>query len=399
MTRRLPLVQIADLLTPISRPVTPEPRRTYALLGAHLYAGGLYAKDMRSGAEVRAGKLFCVREGDFVYNRLFAWLGSFAVASASNDGSYVSNEFLVYKVDIDRLDPYYLWLLFSRKSAWNEVRGLSSGSTPASRNRLKGEKFLGMSIPLLPLIEQRRLVAQVGRVRSLIEEVYSRRERSLASIGAAVASEEMRIWPADALHEAPTLSEVTRHLSRGRQSRQGESEHYLVKTRHVQMGRYVRSDMTLAPEVAAKVPPDAVVRPGDVLIACSAAGCLGRVAIFEDRRRVASTDTHVAIARASSGVLPQYLFAYLRGAQGQLQLRSRERGNWKRPKVTFRLTELNLADLTRVPVPVPSLPRQKQIVDRLSSLYSRADAANVSSQLQVRTLAAVVPAVLHESLA
>jgi hypothetical protein len=103
--------------------------------------------------------------------------------------------------------------------------------------------------------------------------------------------------------------------------------------------------MTLAPDAAAKVAPQAIAQQGDVLIACSAAGCLGRVAMFSGGM-TASTDTHVALARVDPEVvLPEYVFRYLLSAVGQRELRSRERGDWTQDKVGFRLTELNLRDL------------------------------------------------------
>jgi type I restriction enzyme, S subunit len=213
-----------------------------------------------------------------------------------------------------------------------------------------------------------------------------------------LAGAEFRIWPDKELEGAPFLEEVTTFLSRGRQSAKGDSDHYLIKTQHVQQSIYVKSQITLAPEVANKVHPDAVVRLEDVLIACSAAGCLGRVARFIETDQLASTDTHVAIARANSQViLPEYLYAYLRGAQGQIQLRSRERGDWTREKVGFRLTELNLADLKRVPVPLPPLHEQRRIVSSLDNLQSKVDSLR---QLQSETSAeldALLPSILDKA--
>jgi type I restriction enzyme S subunit len=164
------------------------------------------------------------------------------------------------------------------------------------------------------------------------------------------------------------------------------------------MGQYVETRLTLAAHVAAKVGTEALARPGDVLIACSAAGCLGRVALYDDAARTASTDTHVAIARPNPElVLPEYLFAYLRGAQGQLQLRSREKGDWQREKVGFRLTELNVADMRHVPVPLPGLPEQQRVVDGLAHLQSRVDGMR---RLQAETAAeldALLPSILDRA--
>src|SRR5690348_9975150 len=156
MKKVSPLVPLAEVVKPICRPHSVDPEKSYRILGAHWYAEGLYVKDTLPGSQIRADKVFRVEEGDFVYNRLFAWKGSFAVATAANAGCYVSNEFPCFVVNPDKADANFLWRYFSRVSAWEEALGLSTGGTPTSRNRLKEEKFLAMEIPLPPLIEQRR---------------------------------------------------------------------------------------------------------------------------------------------------------------------------------------------------------------------------------------------------
>ena len=189
-------VPLGELLQSVSRPEAVQATKTYDLLGAHWYAKGLYTKESKDGSEVHASKLYRVEQGDFVYNRLFAWKGSFAVASQGNDGCYVSNEFPCFNIDRERLASDYLRYYFFRESAWNEALGLSSGGTPTSRNRLKVEKLFGMSIPLPPLSEQRRIVAKIDqlaqrideakRLRAKLEQGYPRLCRSL--IGASLDS-------------------------------------------------------------------------------------------------------------------------------------------------------------------------------------------------------------------
>lgn len=94
---------LSELLTPISRAEPVLPTKEYRLLGARWYAKGLYVKDVKLGSAIRADRLYRVKHGDFVYNRLFAWKGSFAVASQHDDGCYVSNEFPCFAVDEKKL--------------------------------------------------------------------------------------------------------------------------------------------------------------------------------------------------------------------------------------------------------------------------------------------------------
>jgi type I restriction enzyme S subunit len=161
MSQSWPLVPLAAVLTPVSRPEPVKPEATYSISGAHWYAGGLYTTEITTGAGIQATNLYRVEEGDFVYNRLFAWKGSFAVATEENSGCYVSNEFPCFRPSTDRLDARFLWRYFSRSSSWSDALALSTGGTPTSRNRLKEDKFLALEIPLPPLDEQRRIVARI----------------------------------------------------------------------------------------------------------------------------------------------------------------------------------------------------------------------------------------------
>lgn len=165
-----PEVPLGNLLTDASREVRVEPDQAYSLLGARWYARGLYTKDVKLGTQIKASKLYRVHAGDFVYNRLFAWKGSFAVASAENDGCYVSNEFPCFSVNREALVPEFLWYYFSQEESWNRAFGLSSGATPTSRNRLKEASLLAMTFHLPPLEEQRRIVARIDSIAAKIDE-------------------------------------------------------------------------------------------------------------------------------------------------------------------------------------------------------------------------------------
>lgn len=393
-----PLAPLDEVLMPISRPEPVVATEQYRLLGAHWYAEGLYIKDIKAGSEIQANQLYKVEAGDFVYNRLFAWKGSFALAGDDVHGCYVSNEFPCFRIRDGRVDGRFLHYYFSRESVWNEALGLSSGGTPTSRNRLKVDRLLAMHMSLPPLEEQRRIVS---RIDYFCKHAVTLEALALNVGGEAarlLAAEEMKVWPNDALRDAMTLEDVTVYLARGRQSKQGQSEHYLIKTQHVQDRKYIPSTMTLAPYIASKVTPEALAQPGDILIACSAAGCLGRAARFQEIDRVASTDTHIAIARAKADVvLPEYLYAYLRGAQGQFQLKSREKGDWQREKVGFRLTELNVADMRRVPVPLPGFQEQRRIVEWLDRITVKLDALRSHQSQRSAEIAALRPSVLNSA--
>jgi hypothetical protein len=81
----------------------------------------------------------------------------------------------------------------------------------------------------------------------------------------------------------------------------------------------------------------------------------------------------------------------------QVTFTDREKGDWKREKVGFRLTELNVADMRNVPVPVPPPAEQRRIVDHVETVRPKVD---MMKHLQARTAAeldALLPAVLDRA--
>jgi type I restriction enzyme S subunit len=390
------MVALKEIVETVERPEAVRAGKLYRQIGVRLWGGGAYERESVDGGQTKYQTLSRVETDDIIVNKIWARNGSVAVVTEALAGCYGSGEFPTFSPDYTKLEPRWFHWLTKTKGFWEQCDEKSQGTS--GKNRIRPEQFLKVIIPLPPLEEQRRIVAHIEELAAKIEEARGLRRETAEETENILKEAEFQIWPDSSLDNAVPLENVTTYLSRGRQSAQGDSAHYLIKTQHVQQGHYMKSLITLEPHTAMKVLPDAIVQPGDILIACSAAGCLGRVARFMETNQVASTDTHVAIARANSNlILPEYLYLYLEGSQGQIQLRSRERGDWKREKVGFRLTELNLADLKRVPVPLPSLPEQRRIVAYLDDLQARVDAVR---QWQAETRAeldGLLPSILDKA--
>jgi len=390
-----PRVPLGELLCRSEEAVSLQVERTYKEVTVRLWGRGVALRGERLGGEIAGKTRNVVRRRQFVFSRIDARNGAFGLVPDELDGAVVSSDFPAFNPDEDRLLPEFLELYAKRRSFAEEARRVSKGTT--NRVRLREDGFYRLTIPLPQLPEQRRIVAKVQSLATKIDEAQELRDQSDTRVAALRAAAEMRLWPDACLANAPTLEDVTTVLSRGRQSEQGESQHYLIKTQHVQMARYRKTDLRLSDRAAARVRDDLLVQKGDILIACSAAGCLGRVA-WCDESRTASCDTHVAIARPDlSVVLPEYLYVYLRGAQGQYQLRNREKGDWQREKIGFRLTELNVNDMRRVPVFVPDMETQRQLISASDALHRRINDLNSRAADTERMLDAFPPSILDSA--
>lgn len=151
-------VPLDKLIQQVKREEILAPDTEYPVLAMAWYARGMYIKHRKLGSEIKASKLYRVEPGDFVYNRLFAWKGSFAEATQKQARCYVSNEFPTFQVIDSRLKPGYLWAYFSQPMLWDHIESLSSGTSSTSRLRLKEARLLSFTIPIAPTSVQESLI-------------------------------------------------------------------------------------------------------------------------------------------------------------------------------------------------------------------------------------------------
>ena len=161
--------------------VAPEPDKIYKQVTARLWGKGLKLRRNVAGSQISASRQVLVREGQFLLSRIDARNGAFGLVPAELDGALVSGDFPAFNVDSSQADPRYLeW--YSRTNGFVDLcRRASEGST--NRVRLKEERLLAMEVPLPSLEEQRRIVARLDRVSSLVKrrrQVFAVSQRHVA---------------------------------------------------------------------------------------------------------------------------------------------------------------------------------------------------------------------------
>jgi type I restriction enzyme S subunit len=153
-------VALGEVLTQVSDPVDVEPGGEYPHFGIYSFAKGLFKKAPLLGDEIKAAKLYRVHEGQFIYGRLNAYEGAFAVIDADYDGGHVSNEFPAFECDRNRILPDFLLAYFSTPAVWEalkrKVTGIGGGAGNR-RIRLKESVLLSDEIWLPPIDWQRKI--------------------------------------------------------------------------------------------------------------------------------------------------------------------------------------------------------------------------------------------------
>lgn len=382
------MVALRDLLTPISRPESVNPQSTYRILGAHWYAQGLYIKDVKLGAEIRANKIYRIMKGDFVYNRLFAWKGSFAIATQENDNCYVSNEFPCFSLKQDRVNSLYLWRYFSRASVWDDALGLSKGGTPTSRNRLKEDNFLAIKIPLPPPSEQRRIVTRIEELAAKIEEAQTLRRQAVAETAILRNSIASRFLHED-LHRV-RLEEVCSLITDGTHQTPRYTEDGLtfLSASNIKPFRFM-------PDVHRKVSYDdyrayvvhAKPQKGDVLLTRVGAG-IGEAAMIDRDIEFAFYVSLALIRPVPERLSPEFLVHWLNSPDGLGQSRQQTLGKG------HSQGNLNLKLLRSFKIPLPSLSEQHRIVHRLNTLKIQIDALEHQQDETGNELDTLLPSII-----
>jgi type I restriction enzyme S subunit len=164
-------IRLGELVDQVKEPVKVERGRAYKLLGVRWYGKGPFVRETVTSETSKATRLFPVQPGDFIYNRLFAWKGSFGLISSELGGCFVSSEFPLFRVRQNRLDAALLNMVMCQPSKWAQIEIESTGSTSVSRNRWKEDRFLEQVLFLPPLSVQRRIVDLVASVDAYIDSL------------------------------------------------------------------------------------------------------------------------------------------------------------------------------------------------------------------------------------
>jgi type I restriction enzyme S subunit len=365
----------------------------YRLLGAHWYAEGLYVKDIKTGSEIQAKQLYRVSTADFVYNRLFAWKGAFAIAASDVDGCYVSNEFPCFRLKEARADGRFLKYYFSRDSVWSEALGLSSGGTPTSRNRLKEERLLAMSMPLPPIEEQRRIVGRIERISHKLQQALKlchQSQQGNASVTAAVIESDCLEGRYPVVQLGDVLTDVKNGLYR-------PAEFWGRGMPCVRMYNIQGPGMNLSQIQSVEVTPSELEAyaclPGDLIFnRVNSAELVGKTGVVPISYPLCVFEAmNMRLRVDHKRIHPQYAAAILNSHRVRAYFRAKL-------KQQCGMASINQTTVRATEIPLPSLSQQTEIMEHLSSVGSRAKQIEALQEQNISELAALSRSVLNHAM-
>lgn len=382
-------VRLGTVVEQVRARHVPKPDQTYRLLGVRAKARGAFLREVVPGSVTKAAALTPVRRGQFIYNRLFAGTGSFAVVPKDLDGSWVSNEFPVFDVDRSRLDVRYLGLAFEQPDVWLTVASQCIGTT-GSRMRWHERKFEAFEVLLPPLDEQRRIANLIAAVDHLALRADAVTSSSRQAAGALVqAALEDAGYPLVKLRDIATdrgliggpfgSSLRTRDYAPGGVPVINGGNHSEWEASLVGPFQFVSHQKADELRRNAATPGDVVAtNQGSVgQVSLVPAGPYGRYLVSQRQLRL-RLRTEVAA--------PRYVVAVLRGKAAQAELESQT--------ISTGVSHINLRIFGDLEVQLPPLSQQVVIAEQ----FEAANAVAVASRLLRERLARLRSSLLAELL-
>ena len=381
--------KLGAVLTRSDETVEPAAETEYREITVRLWGKGVIERKRLSGASL-SGRRFVAHAGQFIASRIDARNGATGLVPPSLEGALVTNDFPLFNLDTERIDPSFLRWLCSTSAFVELCQRASEGTT--NRVRLQEERFLALDIPLPPLVEQRRIVTRIEALAAKSEEARVLRRLAMEETDALSVSLLLALLPRQIRTKClGDLIDPGLTISYG----------VLVPGPDVQDGvPFVRiQDLALRNPPA--MPNRRIAREvdaqykrtrlhgGEILI--GVVGSIGKLGIAPASWAGANIARAVCRIAPNEAVDRDYLALVLSSRTSQDYFRETTR--------TLAQPTLNVSQLSKVPIPFPPLEEQRRIVVQLNDLQKKTHSLRVLQEATSAQLDALLPSVLSKAFA
>ncbi|MDO0912068.1 hypothetical protein QQM39_14820 [Streptomyces sp. DT2A-34] len=153
----------------------------YRIAGVRGFGNGVFAREQITGGQTSYKVLHRMAGGQFVMSRLKAFEGAIALVPDEFDGYFASPEFPTFSLREGVGESRYVKHLFGWPAFWDMLKGESKG-IGARRERVSAERLLALQVPLPHLNEQRRIADKLDAAMGSITRVAQLKKESDALV-------------------------------------------------------------------------------------------------------------------------------------------------------------------------------------------------------------------------
>jgi type I restriction enzyme M protein len=291
-------------------------------------------------------KASLARKGDVFVARIGATAGKTLLFNSTAPAVFASYLIRV-RLDPEKALPEFYWCLTQSKQYWEQREQLVSGG---GQPQLNANALKLIEIPLPPLEEQRRIVAEIEGYQKVLDGA-----RQILA-GYKPTLEPTPDWTVMKLGEACEKIMDGTHFS---PKNQAEGKYRYITAKNIKEMRLSLDDVTFISEEAHKeIYRRCPVRKGDVLYIKD--GATTGIAALNSLEEEFSLLSSVAVLRGKKDVLDdRFLAYYLNSPQGKSYMLGMVSG--------VAITRLTLTKLNDADIPLPPLAEQRRIVAELDA--------------------------------
>ena len=358
-------------------------------------------------------KLYSLEKDDLLFNRTNSseWVGKTAIYKKEQPAIYAG-----YLIRIRPILIFSDYLNTVMNSSYYRNWCYNVKTDAVNQSNINAQKLSQLMIPIPPLKEQERIVVEVAKWISLIDTIKnSKRDLqttikqtkskilNLAIHGKLVPqdlNDEPAIellkrinpdfTPCDNEHDKKLpqnwclcrLKELCTFLSRGKSPKYSDADKtypvFAQKCNLKEGGISLEQARFLDPSTICKWSEVYKLRTGDILINSTGTGTVGRTRLFHEsylgQYPFVVPDSHISVVRATVGIIPQYLYAYISSNKIQQYMEENLAGSTNQK-------ELYIGILEQMEIFVPPFLEQQRIIKKIEELFSVLD--DIQNALEV----------------
>lgn len=360
------------VLEVVERPVKLDTSRVYKTLTAKRNRGGIVLRDEILGKDILTKTQFEVKAGDFVISRRQIIHGACAVAPTDLDGAVVSNEYSTLRPRDGLLMEFlehYSHTPYFQRTCFHSSHGVD-----VEKMIFKIDEWLTRDTDIPPIGEQRKIAAILSAVdeaieatQTVIDQLQVMKRAMMAELLTRGLPHRHTQFKQTEIGELPQGWEVLPFeavlsnpdgdsLSYGILQPGEDVESGIPMLRTVDLDEHGgRADTTLlrvAREIEARYERTRL-RGGEVLL--SVMGTVGRTAVVSKEWEGWNVNRALAVIRVNQRVTPDFLSFWFRSPSTQDRFATEKIGSAQK--------RVNLGDLRKMLMPIPSLDEQSQLCD------------------------------------
>lgn len=390
---------ICPLSTALSRKSVDVDRAKTPAAGIRLvtlhFDGEIELRDANAGESFK-GRLFFADPGDVIYSKIDVRNGAIGIIPDELGQVCVSSEYPVYAVDSAVAEARYVTLLFRTDVFRRKINSMISGAS--GRKRVQPSDLESVDVPLPPLPVQRKIVAAWEAARSFAATTaakidHLKREIEtlfLADLGVK-APQQARLLKAFAVHWSElerwsvmfnqfatvatdisggtfpvanlgAVAAVSYGVQKCPANRPGRHPRPYLRVANVQRGELDLREIKYI-DVPDKELASLRLEPGDLLFVegNGSRDELGRCALWNGEIADCVHQNHILKVRPDpSQLLSAYAMTWFNTSTGKEHF-------FRNVKTSSGLGSINSTELRAAPIPLPSVPLQRKLADRVAN--------------------------------